>query len=309
MKIYLILSILCYACTVYGQHYIPVKEMISNYKEQKDVDALKNYDIIYNIEESPEAGIFMEQSLLPSDLPKPKAIRVEWCFEYSSGQKAILYLKKTYSSKEGKADEISTYKNKLAEKYGKDYLGIPAIWYSGKITVLSCPKNLFGEIVTKNVIEFDIDKGQIISRNSLNIAKTGTMETTRSFRPSLDIKYSPIASTDGCWYSNLQYKLDLLEEFVNSKLKKHSSLTTKFGVDILLVTNKKGKASGYLLSPDESMNEEEQALTEQLIKQISKLPRWSFGWLQTINGSIFQGRYLKARYSSDTGWKFEDYLH
>ncbi len=41
------------------------------------------------------------------------------------------------------------------------------------------------------------------------------------------------------------------------------------------------------------MNKEEQALTKQLIKQISKLPRWSFGWLQTINGSIFQGRYIK----------------
>lgn len=36
------------------------------------------------------------------------------------------------------------------------------------------------------------------------------------------------------------------------------------------------------------MNKENQALTEQLIKQISKLPRWSFGWLQTINGSIFR---------------------
>ena len=117
--------------------------MISNYKEQKAIDTLKNHDIIYNIEESPEAGIFMEQSLLPSDLQRPKDIRAEWCFEYSSGQKAMLYLKKIYSSKEGKSNEASIYKNKLAEKYGKDDLGIPAIWYSGKITALSCPKDLF----------------------------------------------------------------------------------------------------------------------------------------------------------------------
>ena len=249
----------------------------------------------------------MEQSLLPSDLQRPKDIRAEWCFEYSSGQKAMLYLKKIYSSKEGKSNEASIYKNKLAEKYGKDDLGIPAIWYSGKITALSCPKDLFGEIVTKNVAEFDIEKGQVISRNFLDIAKTGTMEGPRRSRPT--IKYSPIASTDGCWYSNLQYKLDLLEEFVNGNLKKHKTSTTKFGVDILLVTNKKEKTTGYLLSPNEIMNKENQALTEQLIKQISKLPRWSFGWLQTINGSIFQGRYVKANYSSDTGWKFEDYLH
>lgn len=307
MKKFLLLSILCYTYTVYGQNYIPVKKMISNYKEQKAIDALKNYDIVYNIEESPEAGVFMEKSLLPSDLPRPKDIRAEWHFEYSSGQKATLYLKKIYSLKEGKLNEASIYKNKLAEKYGKDYLGIPAIWYSGKITTLSCPQNLFGEIVTKNVAEFDIEKGQVISRNFLDIAKNGTMEGPRRPRPA--IKYSPIVSTDGCWYSNLQYKLDLLEEFVNGNLKKHKTSTTKFGVDILLVTNKKGKTTGYLLSPNEIMNKENQALTEQLIKQISKLPRWSLGWLQTINGSIFQGRYVKANYSSDTEWKFEDYLH
>lgn len=307
MKKFLSLSILCYACTVHGQHYIPVKEMISNYKEQKAIDTLKNHDIIYNIEESPEAGIFMEQSLLPSDLQRPKDIRAEWCFEYFSGQKATLYALKIYSSKEGKSNEASIYKNKLAEKYGKDDLGIPAIWYSGKITALSCPKDLFGEIVTKTVAEFDIEKGQVISRNFSDIAKIGTMEGPR--QPRLAIKYSPIASTDGCWHSNLQYKLDLLEEFVNSKLKKDKTSTTKFGVNILLVTNKRGKTTGYFLSPDEIMNKKEQALTKQLIKQISKLPLWSFGWLQTINGSIFQGRYVKANYSSDTGWKFEDYLH
>ena len=95
------------------------KKMISNYKEQKAIDALKNYDIVYNIEESPEAGVFMEKSLLPSDLPRPKDIRAEWRFEYSSGQKAMLYLKKIYSSKEGKSNEALIYKNKLAEKYGK----------------------------------------------------------------------------------------------------------------------------------------------------------------------------------------------
>lgn len=127
MKKFLFLSILCYTYTVYAQHYIPVKKMISNYKEQKTIDALKNYDIVYNIEESLETGVFMEQALLPSDLPRPKDIRAEWHFEYSSGQKAMLYALKIYSLKEGKSNEKSIYKNKLAEKYGKDDLGIPAI--------------------------------------------------------------------------------------------------------------------------------------------------------------------------------------
>ena len=96
MKKFLLLSILCYTYNVYAQHSIPVKEMISKKKKKKAIDTLKNHDIIYNIEESPEAGIFMEQSLLPSDLQRPKDIRAEWCFEYFSGQKATLYLKKIY---------------------------------------------------------------------------------------------------------------------------------------------------------------------------------------------------------------------
>ena len=53
MKKFLLLSILCYTYTVYAQHYIPVKKMISNYKEQKAIDALKNYDIVYNSEGCP----------------------------------------------------------------------------------------------------------------------------------------------------------------------------------------------------------------------------------------------------------------
>ncbi len=63
MKKFLLLSILCYTYNVYAQHYIPVKEMISNYKEQKAIDTLKNHDIIYNIEES-DQKIFVRNGAL-----------------------------------------------------------------------------------------------------------------------------------------------------------------------------------------------------------------------------------------------------
>ena len=53
MKKFLLLSILCYTYTVYAQHYIPVKKMISNYKEQKAIDALKNYDCLLYTSPSP----------------------------------------------------------------------------------------------------------------------------------------------------------------------------------------------------------------------------------------------------------------
>lgn len=307
MKIFIFLIALCYSCVICGQHYISVEEMVNNYKEHKNIDKLKNYDIIYNFEESSETGLFMEKSLLPSDLPDTKDIRTEWCFEYFPDHKEVLYLKKMYSLLEGNSEEISIYESKLAGRYKKNSLGFPAVWYSGKITVLSCPKNLFGEIVTKSVTEFVVDKGQVVSRKFLDKAKTGTMENIRSPRP--DVKYSPIATLDGCWYSNLQYKLDLLEEFVNSPLKKYDMPGKIFNLDILLVTDKNGKATGYLLSPDEIKNKKEQILTEQLMKRIGELPLWSFGWLQTVDGSIFQGRYLKAEFLPGIGWKFEDYLH
>lgn len=308
MRAFILFYFLCCACIVYGQRYISVKEMISNYNEKRHIDNLKNYDFIYNSEESPEAGLIMEHSLLPSDLANKKGIRAEWSLEYFSSHKEMLYLKNIYFTQKEKEKEALIYKRKLAEKYGISSLGIPAVWYSGKITVLSCPRNLFGEVVTKYMREFFIKDGQVVSYKSLsNIIKKGSMESARSPRPG--VKYSPIATTDGCWYNSLIYKLDLLEEFVNSTLMKHNTSITKFDLDLLLVTDKQGKTTGYVLSPERITNKEEQVLSTQLTKRISELPLWSFGWLWTINGSILQGRYLKAKYLSDTGWKFEDYLY
>lgn len=54
---------------------------------------------------------------------------------------------------------------------------------------------------------------------------------------------------------------------------------------------------------------EEKTLVNNLLKRIGELPRWSFGWLETIDGVIFPGRYLKGIYSSDIGWRFEEYLY
>lgn len=307
MKKIIFLSLLCCASTAFSQHCISVEELISNYAKKGDVDNLKKYDMICNFEESREKGIFMESSLFPPDLLRPENIRAEWCFEYNSSLKGMLYLKKMYASKEGVTDEVSKYEFELIEKYGKNHLGIPAAWYTGNITVLSCPKNLFGEVVTKSVTEFKIEKGVVVSWTFLDIAKTGTMEGVR--KPRLGVKYSPISDTDGCWYSSLMYKLDLVEEFVNNGFKKNTSRQKEFGLDLLLVTDKQGKVTAHILSSTKKMNKEKRALSIQLVNRIGELPLWSIGWLQTINGSIFPGRYIKALYSSDTGWKFEDYLH
>lgn len=307
MKNYLFLVLLGFSYAGYAQRFMPVSEMIANYKEKKDVNRLKECDIIYNFEESSETGLFMETSLLPPDLPRPKGICIEWCFEYLRGYERMLYLKKIYSAQKNRSKEALQYESELAEKYGKDDRGIRAVWYSGKLTTLSCPRNLFGEIVTKGVTEFRIDKGKVVSQKYLKVAKTGAME---DFRKSRSVNEHAVSGTlDGCWHSNMQYKLDMLDEFVNSTLKKQAMPTARFKVEILLVTDKQGKATGYLLSSKEVLNGEERSVTEQLMKRIGELPRWSFGWLWTIEGKILQGRYLKGEYMSETGWRFKDYLH
>lgn len=303
MKILIYLAIVCYSYTAYGQHYIPVDKMIANYKEKKNVDNLKNHDIIYCVEEAPEVGIFMERTLFPDSLPAAEDIRAEWCLEYTSGYDQTLYLKKLYSSQKEKNEEAKMYESKLADKYGKNHLGIPAVWYTGKVTVLSCPRNLFGEIVTKYMIELSLVKGQIVSYKFVNKAKNGTMEGAR--RPKAGEKYSPVQTADGCWHSNFEYKLDMLDEFANATSEKHETFATEFQCSLLVVTNKKGKAKGYLLSPVTMVNK---MLVNKLLKRISELPEWSLGWLYTIDGSILQGRYLKATYSSEKGWEFRDYL-
>ena len=114
---------------------------------------------------------------------------------------------------------------------------------------------------------------------------------------------------DGCWYDSMRYNdLGLLEEFANQDTVKSSIKT--FALSLLIVTDNQGKESGHILFPTKNKkNKKEKILINNLLKRINQLPPWSFGWLETINGSIFQGRYLKVDYSQNTGWRFKDYFH
>lgn len=163
--------------------------------------------------------------------------------------------------------------NELKEKYERNPKGIPATWYSGEINVLLCSHNLFGEIVSKQKVELTVSEW-----------------------------------ITGCWYDTMQYQnLEPLDEFINRELVK--SPIRSCTLSLLLVTDEQGKESGYVLTPKKNNTKEEKSLIDDLIKRISQLPPWSFGWLETINGDIFQGRYLKAVYPSETGWKFQDYVN
>jgi len=302
MRIFFIFTFFCWTYTMLGQQYVSLEKMLLNYQERKTTDDLRRYDIIYGVEESAEASL-LKTSLLPYNIAGSKQFRGEWHIEYFN-DKPMLYLRKIVPLKESLQDSMLIYERELLGKYGMSKYGIPAKWYSGNLTILLCPQHLFGEIVTKELIELTVKEGEVISRNS-RVIRTGEMERTRN--PQTNSVFALIASLDGCWHSNLQYKLDLFDQFINFDFQKAKKSINTFCCSILLVTDCQGEANGYLLHPTK-VTEKEELLMNKLLKRIRQLPRWSFGWLETVDGLIFRGRYLKASYSSDTGWQFTDYL-
>lgn len=101
-----------------------------------------------------EAGIFMEQLPFTIRLVKDqKDICVRnGALNILLYQKAMLYLKKTYSSKEGKSPKHRSIRM-LIEKYGKDDLGIPKCGIREDNSLIS-PKGLIWEIGDEECIEF-----------------------------------------------------------------------------------------------------------------------------------------------------------
>lgn len=70
--------------------------------------------------------------------------------------------------------------DELADKYGKNSNGVPAVWYSGKIDVLLCPLNMFGEIVSREKAVLTISKGIVISQENVPIKRKHRKKVTES---------------------------------------------------------------------------------------------------------------------------------
>ena len=298
MKIYFI-SLFLIPMSSYGQEVmygqLSLETMISNFDAAKAPLAPAN--LIEGFQTN-EVAIVTNDNLLPLSYSKAnrKDYQIKWALTYtpSSGEP----MKRTLTLVQIKGKDATSLMNELTGKYGRNSKGIPATWYSGKINVLLCPHNLFGEIVSKQKVELTVSEGIITSQINIPIKK-GNME---------NVPKDGMVTLDGCWYDTMQYQnLEPLDEFINRKLVK--SPIRSCTLSLLLVTDEQGKESGYVLTPKKNNTKEEKSLIDDLIKRISQLPPWSFGWLETINGDIFQGRYLKAVYSSETGWKFQDYVN
>ncbi len=272
---------------------VSVPKMISNFGDSKITQKPMQFIDGFEVE-----AVVGNKNILPDLTPKINIQRskLKWSLIYKPSSSDPL--KRTLTLIKIEGENGNNFFDELIEKYGRNSKGVPAVWFSGKVNVLLCPINMFGEIVSREKVILTISKGIVISQENIPIKK-GEMEKNSQKTMVLD----------GCWYDSMRYNdFEQLEKFVNNNSVTKLSVET-LTLFLLIVTDNQGDESGYVLNPTNIKNEKEKSLVNNLIKRINQLPRWSFGWLETIDGSIFQGRYLKAAYSRNNGWKFSDYFH
>ncbi len=272
---------------------VSVPKMISNFGDSKITQKPMQFIDGFEVE-----AVVGNKNILPDLTPKINIQRskLKWSLIYTPSSSDPL--KRTLTLIKIEGENGNNFFDELIEKYGRNSKGVPAVWFSGKVNVLLCPINMFGEIVSREKVILTISKGIVISQENIPIKK-GEMEKNSQKTMVLD----------GCWYDSMRYNdFEQLEKFVNNNSVTKLSVET-LTLFLLIVTDNQGDESGYVLNPTNIKNEKEKSLVNNLIKRINQLPRWSFGWLETIDGSIFQGRYLKAAYSRNNGWNFSDYFH
>ena len=286
--------------------YISVEDMIANFHKNKKCNIGS-----YNLLDHSYDYFIVADSLFPQISGiNPKYFRGQWtllALKQRANQSYVSSKYLLYLTDIKIVENVKRYEKELVEKYGKDSIGIPAIWFSGKIYMsdYTSSQDLFGKIVSKYYKVITVERGVVIKEEH-NSAKYGDMEGSKIFEINeFDTVF--VFTIGNSWPNTAQYSLSELDTFVNRGFNRKKTVVS-FESSILLVTNEDGEASCYLLEPEKLNGKEERKLIKNLITKIESLPLWSFGWLYTIDGSIFQGRYIKATYSSDQGWNFIDYV-
>lgn len=273
---------------------VPVSKMISNFRNpkvtQKPMQCIGGFEV---------EAVVGNKNILPILDPKInlEKCKIKWDLTFTPSSSDPL--KRTLTLITIEDEYGNNIFDELIEKYGRNSKGVPAVWFTGKIDVFICPINMFGEVVSRVKSVLTISKGIVISQENVPIKK-GDMEKNSQKAMMLD----------GCWHNSMRYNdFEELEKFVNNGSDVVNPTVDAFALSLLIVTDNQGKESGYVLSPKKIENLKVKKLVDDLLERINQLPSWSFGWLETMDGSIFQGRYLKADYSRKSGWKFSDYFH
>ena len=226
--------------------------------------------------------------------------RGEWFMDYENN-KFHLYLTKIVSLGDTSKEYAHELYLSLKGKYGEVALkGIPAQWVNGKYSVLYCLMNLFGEIVSQDIVTLDFQNGIQISR-AIGSCR-GTMEESRMENGKIRVRF------DGCWYDDLSLFMRYLSEFVNENRAVRSDSNVEQKFSLLLFTDLNGKSQMICLDKKEVIDANREIL-DDLKKCISQLPLNSYGYMKTLQGKTFQGRYLIGTYSGNLGWHFTDYIN
>lgn len=270
---------------------IPLTEIVSHFSQgKKPLHHLNYYDLIEGISETNISRLITSPFLIKHiDIPTTNCHAI-WEKHYSQ-----LLLKKILpiGMSEARAEEIFSM---LLKKYGGSReKGIFASWFTGVLNALICPYDLFGEWVSKEKTILTVDKGYITSIDPCGIP-----------RGSLNNCGYGVYIYDNCWNKHLT-EIKCLEKFI---IENYSPVFTLFQrkYSLLLFTDLSGKSYLHVLKPKTDGWFDKKVISE-LKKTINKLPIGSFRYLETLDGRIFQGRYLKATYSYQDGWSISDYIH
>lgn len=270
---------------------VSVKEMVAYFNKGKQPSRpLNYYDAIESVCEANIAKLVVSPVLIKNlDMPATNFHAI-WENYYSQ-----LVLKKILpiGMSEARAEEVFSM---LLKKYGGSReKGVFASWFTGTLNALICPYNLYGEWVSREKTILTVDRGYITSVDPCGIP-----------RGNLHNCGNGVHINDGCWNRDLP-EIKCLEKFIRDN---YDPVFTFFQKDysLLLFTDLSGKSYVHILRP-EKMGWFDRRVVSELERTINELPVGSFRYLETLDGRIFQGRYLKATYSYRGGWDLRDYIH
>ena len=313
MKIYFI-ALFFIPMLSYGQEVtyrqFSLETMISNFYHEPNTPTpntgIDQYDKLIGYESGD--GILMDSPLkyLP-EKDSMKNVHAEWEISYSDPSKPCLRLKRILPIGISK-DKAREYEEHLAQLYGKNKQKICATWFTESLFLYRCPQNLFGEWISDAKTVLNIKNGFVLEQKHERI-RAGSMANYFSKRQQANnnIRIALAGYNDGCWVYGNDHRAKALSLFVNDSLSISNCPDIRKEFSLLLYTDSTGVSTIHILQPRE-LNTNEQKLIMELKKLIAKLPKWSFGWMETIQGDVFPGCYLQAEYSKEKGWEFKDYV-
>lgn len=290
--------------TLNNQRTLTLAEMIALFKvRSKTVNRspnLKGLNLFYE----PGTRYPCVLSSLPSCPLLPisgiKGCYGEWDYD------KVLYLK---NIKGDNAGVCKVYEEALIKKYGKEPKGIPASWFTGKITCYQTPVVFLGDTLSALRLQLNVTKGIITEIRSMSshegaILDLWNQEVTSNQSGSIKIS---IYQTDNTWVDIYKCNSYGLTAFMNRKvLKIPANIPQKEEFSVLLSYGIDGKASLSLLSP--SNPHQDVINLFNLLKEASKdLPLWCIKGLETIHGALIPGGYFRVKYENRK-WIFINYL-